>query len=58
MAVSLASAGQYSGTAAGADHVVFVQGNELDGNSIHAFARGDDGSLKPAGDLRDRRQGR
>ena len=49
VAVSLASAGQYSGTAAGADHAVFVQGNELDGNTIHAFARGDDGSLKPAG---------
>ncbi|MFF5522913.1 lactonase family protein [Streptomyces coeruleorubidus] len=49
VAVSLASAGQYSGAAAGADHAVFVQGNELDGNTIHAFARGDDGSLKPAG---------
>ncbi|GAP49859.1 lactonase family protein [Streptomyces azureus] len=49
VAVSLASAGQYSGSAAGADHAVFVQGNELDGNTIHVLARGDDGSLKPAG---------
>ncbi|QOV41584.1 beta-propeller fold lactonase family protein [Streptomyces ferrugineus] len=49
VAVTVASAGQYSGSAAGADHAVFVQGNELDGNTIHAFARGDDGKLKPAG---------
>ncbi|MER7378853.1 beta-propeller fold lactonase family protein [Streptomyces lanatus] len=35
-----------SGPAAGADHAVFVQGNELDGNTIHVFARGDDGKLK------------
>lgn len=49
VAVSLASAGQYSGSAAGADHAVFVQGNELDGNTIHVFARGDDGSLRPSG---------
>ncbi|MFJ9542757.1 lactonase family protein [Streptomyces sp. NPDC101225] len=45
VAVSLASASQYSG----ADHAVFVQGNELDGNTIHVFARGDDGTLTPAG---------
>ncbi|MFI2718142.1 lactonase family protein [Streptomyces collinus] len=49
VAVSLASASQYAGQAAGADHAVFVQGNELDGNTIHTFARGDDGKLKPAG---------
>lgn len=48
VAVSLASASQYSGSA-GADHAVFVQGNELDGNTIHVFARGDDGKLEPAG---------
>jgi 6-phosphogluconolactonase (cycloisomerase 2 family) len=48
VAVSLASASQYSGSA-GADHAVFVQGNELDGNTIHVFARGDDGTLEPAG---------
>ncbi|MFF5496128.1 lactonase family protein [Streptomyces aquilus] len=47
VAVSLASASQYSGSA-GADHAVFVQGNELDGNTIHVFARGDDGKLEPA----------
>ncbi|MCX4910568.1 beta-propeller fold lactonase family protein [Streptomyces sp. NBC_00878] len=49
VAVSLASASQYSGSAAGADHAVFVQGNELDGNTIHVFARGDDGKLSPSG---------
>ncbi|MGC9538317.1 lactonase family protein [Streptomyces sp. UG1] len=49
VAVTVASAGQYAGSAAGADHAVFVQGNELDGNTIHVFARGDDGKLKPAG---------
>ncbi|MFI6012593.1 lactonase family protein [Streptomyces sp. NPDC051243] len=49
VAVSLASASQYSGPTAGADHAVFVQGNELDGNTIHVFARDDDGKLKPAG---------
>ncbi|MGI5427365.1 lactonase family protein [Streptomyces sp. CA-179760] len=48
VAVSLASASQYSGSA-GADHAVFVQGNELDGNTIHVFARDDDGKLEPAG---------
>ncbi|WP_149824002.1 lactonase family protein [Streptomyces tailanensis] len=49
VAVSLASASQYSRSAAGADHAVFVQGNELDGNTIHVFARSDDGKLEPAG---------
>ncbi|MGW0820256.1 lactonase family protein [Streptomyces sp. NPDC002845] len=49
VAVSVASADQYAGTAAGADHAVFVQGNELDGNTIHVFARDDHGRLKPAG---------
>ncbi|MEU9788754.1 hypothetical protein AB0H92_48750, partial [Streptomyces phaeochromogenes] len=49
VAVSLASASQYSGSSAGADHAVFVQGNELDGNTIHVFARGDDGRLSPSG---------
>ncbi|MEU9245288.1 hypothetical protein [Streptomyces sp. NPDC048385] len=34
---------------AGADHAVFVQGNELTGNTIHVFQRGDDGKLTPAG---------
>ncbi|MGW3647791.1 lactonase family protein [Streptomyces sp. NPDC000878] len=33
----------------GADHAVFVQGNELDGNSIRVFERGDDGALSAAG---------
>ncbi|MGA5503939.1 beta-propeller fold lactonase family protein [Streptomyces umbrinus] len=31
------------------DHAVFVQGNELDGNTIHVFARGDDCKLSPSG---------
>ncbi|MFJ8940260.1 lactonase family protein [Streptomyces sp. NPDC102365] len=48
VAVSLASASQYSGSAAGADHAVFVQGNELDGNTIHVFARDDNGKLSPS----------
>ncbi|MEU2915442.1 lactonase family protein [Streptomyces massasporeus] len=48
VAVSLASASGYSGSA-GADHAVFVQGNELGGNTIRVFARGDDGTLEPAG---------
>ncbi|MER8006831.1 beta-propeller fold lactonase family protein [Streptomyces sp. NPDC094149] len=34
---------------AGADHAVFVQGNELAGNTIHVFARGEDGKLTAAG---------
>ncbi|MFJ8533599.1 lactonase family protein [Streptomyces sp. NPDC093591] len=52
--VTVASAGQtarpYAGAGgAGADHAVFVQGNELDGNTIHVFKRGDDGKLTAAG---------
>ncbi|WP_237277057.1 lactonase family protein [Streptomyces caniscabiei] len=52
--VTVASAGEtgrrYTGApAAGADHAVFVQGNELPGNTIHAFERGDDGKLTAAG---------
>ncbi|MET9970341.1 beta-propeller fold lactonase family protein [Streptomyces sp. NPDC006356] len=52
--VTVASAGQtahrYEGAAkVGADHAVFVQGNELDGNTIHVFKRGDDGKLTAAG---------
>ena len=35
VAVSLASASQYGGDGAGADRAVFVQGNELDGNTVH-----------------------
>ena len=34
---------------AGADHAVFVQGNELDGNTIHVFERDDEGKLTAAG---------
>jgi hypothetical protein len=34
---------------AGADHAVFVQGNELAGNTIHVFKRGEDGKLTAAG---------
>ena len=49
VAVSLASASQHSGSAAGADHAVFVQGNELDGNTVHVFARDDAGKLSPSG---------
>ena len=49
VAVTVASASQYSESAVGADHAVFVQGNELDGNTIHVFARGDDGKLSPSG---------
>ncbi|NEA63404.1 beta-propeller fold lactonase family protein [Streptomyces sp. SID12488] len=49
--VNFASAGepQRSGRTAKAGHAVFVQGNELAGNTIHAFERGDDGALSPAG---------
>ncbi|WP_251828643.1 lactonase family protein [Streptomyces sp. ATCC 21386] len=53
--VTVASAGEtgrrYTGSPAstGADHAVFVQGNELAGNTIHAFKRGDDGKLTAAG---------
>ncbi|MFJ9737318.1 lactonase family protein [Streptomyces sp. NPDC101166] len=32
-----------------ADHAVFVQGNELEGNSIHVFRRDADGKLTAAG---------
>ncbi|MFJ4206075.1 lactonase family protein [Streptomyces sviceus] len=49
VAVSLASASQYGASGAAADHAVFVQGNELNGNTIHVFARDDQGKLKPAG---------
>ncbi|MFH0518587.1 lactonase family protein [Streptomyces sp. M41] len=48
VAVTAASARQDSSSSAGADHALFVQGNELDGNIIHVFARGDDGRLGPA----------
>ncbi|MFD5759666.1 hypothetical protein ACFWIZ_31935, partial [Streptomyces sp. NPDC127044] len=54
--VTVASAGEVSrghddaGNAkAGADHAVFVQGNELDGNTIHVFERAQDGRLSSAG---------
>ncbi|MER5667472.1 hypothetical protein [Streptomyces mirabilis] len=54
--VTVASAGEVSrghddaGSAkAGADHAVFVQGNELDGNTIRVFKRAQDGGLSPAG---------
>ncbi|WP_405607381.1 lactonase family protein [Streptomyces sp. NBC_00076] len=50
--VNVASAGQVSTTpsvASKADHAVFVQGNELAGNTIHVFRRGDDGKLTAAG---------
>jgi 6-phosphogluconolactonase (cycloisomerase 2 family) len=50
VAATVASASQHPARAAGADHAVFVQGNELDGNTIHVFARGDDGGLRPAAD--------
>nr|WSY50979.1 hypothetical protein OG999_13240 [Streptomyces sp. NBC_00886] len=55
-AVTVASAGEVArghdaaGTAkAGADHAVFVQGNELKGNTIHVFKRAQDGKLTAAG---------
>lgn len=34
---------------AGADHAVFVQGNELAGNTIRVFKRGEDGKLTASG---------
>jgi 6-phosphogluconolactonase (cycloisomerase 2 family) len=34
---------------AGADHAVFVQGNELAGNTVHVFKRSEDGTLSAAG---------
>lgn len=49
--VTVASAGetrQLGGTAK-ADHAVFVQGDELDGNTIHVFRRAGDGALTAAG---------
>ncbi|TCR26632.1 beta-propeller fold lactonase family protein [Streptomyces sp. BK205] len=46
--VTIASAGEPAGKA-GAGHAVFVQGNELAGNSIHVFERSDDGTLSAAG---------
>ncbi|MEU9184226.1 beta-propeller fold lactonase family protein [Streptomyces sp. NPDC048484] len=49
VAVSLASASQYGSSEAGADRAVFVQGNELDGNTVHVLARDGQGKLKPAG---------
>ncbi|WP_329552162.1 lactonase family protein [Streptomyces sp. NBC_00988] len=55
-AVTVASAGEPSRghdvvkkAEAGADHVVFVQGNELKGNTIHVFKRAQDGTLSAAG---------
>ncbi|MFJ4790350.1 lactonase family protein [Streptomyces sp. NPDC088794] len=55
-AVTVASAheearghGTGSRTRVGADHAVFVQGNELDGNTIHVFKRTRDGRLSAAG---------
>ncbi|MFI6620645.1 lactonase family protein [Streptomyces sp. NPDC050528] len=55
-AVTVASAGEPSRVhdvvkkaEAGADHVVFVQGNELKGNTIHVFKRAQDGTLSAAG---------
>ncbi|WP_327698978.1 lactonase family protein [Streptomyces sp. NBC_00459] len=52
--MTVASAGEtarkYAGSGrTGADHAVFVQGNELDGNTIRVFERGDDGALSAAG---------
>jgi 6-phosphogluconolactonase (cycloisomerase 2 family) len=50
---TLANAGQYADSedkADKADHAVFVQGNELDGNIIHVFERDDDGVLTAAGE--------
>ncbi|MBB6416197.1 beta-propeller fold lactonase family protein [Streptomyces sp. AK010] len=49
VAVSLASASQYGTSGAEAERAVFVQGNELGGNTIHVFARDDQGKLKPGG---------
>ncbi|GAA4304900.1 hypothetical protein GCM10023086_22400 [Streptomyces venetus] len=49
VAVSLASASQYGTSGAEAGRAVFVQGNELNGNTIHVFARDGQGKLKPAG---------
>ena len=46
--VNIASAGEPAAKA-GAGHAVFVQGNELAGNSVHVFERSDDGTLSAAG---------
>ncbi|MEV0905432.1 lactonase family protein [Streptomyces hokutonensis] len=55
-AVSVASAGEVEHghdtverAEAGADHAVFVQGDELAGNTIHVFKRAQDGTLSAAG---------
>ncbi|WP_416959925.1 lactonase family protein [Streptomyces sp. Agncl-13] len=55
-AVNVASAGEVEHghdavkkAKAGADHAVFVQGNELKGNTIHVFKRAQDGTLSAAG---------
>ncbi|MEV8542153.1 beta-propeller fold lactonase family protein [Streptomyces sp. NPDC051572] len=55
-AVTVASAGEVAHghdavkqAEAGADHAVFVQGNELKGNTIHVFKRAQDGTLSAAG---------
>ncbi|MGX1547073.1 lactonase family protein [Streptomyces adustus] len=52
--VTVASAGETArrydvAGRAGADHAVLVQGNELAGNTIHVFRRGEDGALSAAG---------
>ncbi|MFE3264146.1 lactonase family protein [Streptomyces sp. NPDC059215] len=49
--VTVASAGETRprGDTAKADHAVFVQGDELDGNTIHVFKRGEGGRLTAAG---------
>ncbi|WP_413804611.1 hypothetical protein [Streptomyces sp. OE57] len=52
---SLANASEEHASAAaatGADHAVFVQGNEVSGNTIHAFKRSDTGELSAAGSYR------
>ncbi|RNG36040.1 hypothetical protein EEJ42_03525 [Streptomyces botrytidirepellens] len=38
--------------ATGADHAVFVQGNEVSGNTIHAFKRSSTGKLTAAGNYK------
>ncbi|MCF1593357.1 lactonase family protein [Streptomyces muensis] len=49
VAVSLASASQYGTSGADTGRAVFVQGNELNGNTIRVFARDGQGRLSPAG---------
>ncbi|GGO91636.1 lactonase family protein [Wenjunlia tyrosinilytica] len=48
--LSLATAGEEHNPAeaTGADHAVFVQGNEVSGNTIHVFKRSDTGELTAA----------